>query len=98
MLLAVEVGNTNIKFGLFEYEGAASGTLVHTWRSATNPQQTGDDLAALVDGMLRVNNVPRSAVKRVVVASVVPPLYRALTGMAERYFSCKPQFLSAARQ
>ncbi|HXW51265.1 MAG TPA: type III pantothenate kinase [Candidatus Acidoferrales bacterium] len=98
MLLAVEVGNTNIKFGLFEQEGAAAGTLVHTWRSATNPQQTGDDLAALVDGMLRVHNVPRTSVKRVVVSSVVPPLYRALTQMAERYFDCKPQFLSAARQ
>lgn len=98
MLLAVEVGNTNIKFGLFESDGAAAGTLVHTWRSVTNYEQTGDDLAAVVDSMLRVNNVPRSAVARVVVASVVPPLYRALTGMAERYFNCKPQFLSAARQ
>jgi type III pantothenate kinase len=98
MLLAVEAGNTNIKFGLFEMEGVAAGTLVHTWRSATNPQQTGDDLAASVDGMLRLNTVPRSAVKRIVVSSVVPPLYRALTGMAQRYFGCKPHFLSAARQ
>jgi type III pantothenate kinase len=98
MLLAVEVGNTNVKFGLFEREGAAAGTLVHTWRSVTNHQQTGDDLAALVDSMLRVNNVVRSSVKRVVVASVVPPLYRALSHMAERYFGCRPEFLSAARQ
>lgn len=98
MLLAVEVGNTNIKFGLFEMDGAAAGTLVHTWRSATNQQQTGDDLAASVDGMLRLNNVSRSSVKRVVISNVVPPLYRALTGMSQRYFGCKPQFLSAARQ
>ncbi|MDQ6767829.1 MAG: type III pantothenate kinase [Candidatus Eremiobacteraeota bacterium] len=98
MLLAVEAGNTNIKFGLFEMEGAAAGTLVHTWRSATNHQQTADDLAASVDGMLRLNNVARSAVKRIVISSVVPPLYRALTGMSQRYFTCRPQFLSAARQ
>lgn len=98
MLLAVEVGNTNIKFGLFEMEGAAAGTLVHTWRSVTNNQQTADDLAALVDGMLRLNNVTRSSVNRVVVASVVPPLYRALNDMSQRYFGCRPQFLSAARQ
>jgi type III pantothenate kinase len=98
MLLAVEVGNTNIKFGLFEMESAAAGTLVHTWRSVTNHLQTGDDLAALVDSMLRVNNVTRSAVKRVVVSNVVPQLYRALIGMAERYLGCRPQFLSAARQ
>lgn len=98
MLLAIEVGNTNIKFGLFETEGAAAGTLVHTWRSATDRQQTGDDLAASIDGMLRLNGVKRSAVTRVAVASVVPALYRALTGMAQRYFNCRPEFLSAARQ
>jgi type III pantothenate kinase len=98
MLLAIEVGNTNIKFGLFEAEGAAAGTLVHTWRSATNRGQTGDDMATLVDSMLRLNNVPRTCVKRVAVASVVPPLYRALTQMSESYFGCRPQFLSAARQ
>ncbi len=98
MLLAIEVGNTNIKFGLFETGGAAAGTLVHTWRSATNREQTGDDLAAAVDGMLRLNGVKRAAVTRVAVASVVPALYRALTGMAQRYFNCKPEFLSAARQ
>jgi len=98
VLLAIEVGNTNIKFGLFEISGAAAGTLVHTWRSATNHAQTADDLAASVDAMLRLNTVQRSAIKRVAVASVVPPMYRALSGMAQRYFNCRPEFLSAARQ
>jgi type III pantothenate kinase len=98
MLLAVEVGNTNIKFGLFELEGAAAGTLVHSWRSVTNRRQTGDDLAAQVDSMLGLHNVSRSSIKRVAVASVVPPLYRALSEMAQRYFSVRPEFLSAARQ
>ncbi|MDQ6781123.1 MAG: type III pantothenate kinase [Candidatus Eremiobacteraeota bacterium] len=98
MLLAIEVGNTNVKFGLFEISGAAAGTLVHTWRSATNHGQTADDMAGVVDAMLRLNNVPRSSVTRIAVASVVPPLYRALSGMAQRYFNCRPEFLSAARQ
>ena len=98
MLLAVEIGNTNIKFGIFETSGAAAGTLVHTWRSVTNRLVTGDDLAAQVDAMLRLNGVKRSAVKRVAVASVVPPLYRAVSGMAQQYFNCRPEFLSAARQ
>jgi type III pantothenate kinase len=98
VLLAIEVGNTNIKFGVYETDGAASGTLVHSWRSVTNRQQTGDELAAMVDGMLRINGVARSAVKRVAVASVVPPLYRSLAGLAQRYFGCRPEFISAARQ
>ncbi len=98
MLLAVEVGNTNVKFGLFEADGAAAGTLVHTWRSVTDRRQTGDDLAAHVASMLGLNSVTRSSVTRVVVASVVPPLYRAINDMAQRYFGCRPEFLSAARQ
>lgn len=98
MLLAIEVGNTNIKFGLFEIDGAAAGTLVHTWRSVTNRQQTGDDLAAQVNSMLQLSGVTRSSIARVAVASVVPPLYRALSDMAQRYFGCRPEFLSAARQ
>ena len=98
MLLAIEVGNTNVKFGIYETDGAASGTLVHSWRSVTNRQQTGDELAAMVDGMLRINGVARSAIRRVVVASVVPPLYRSLTGLAQRYFGCRTEFISAARQ
>ena len=98
MLLAVEIGNTNLKFGLYETDGAAAGTLVHAWRSVTDRQQTADELAALVDGMLRVDGVARSAVSRVVVASVVPPLYRSITNMAQRYFGCRAEFISAARQ
>ena len=98
MLLAVEVGNTNIKFGLFENDGAAAGTLVHTWRSATNRQQTGDDLAAQVDSMLRLNAVARSSVTRVAVASVVPPLYRALSEMARPLGRATPELAFAAEK
>ena len=98
MLLAIEAGNTNLKFGIFETEGSARGTLIHTWRSVTNRRQTGDELAALVDAMLRINSVNRAAVKRVAVASVVPPLYRSLSELAQRYFNCRPEFISAARQ
>jgi type III pantothenate kinase len=98
MLLAVDVGNTNIKFGLFEDAGPGAGTLVHTWRSVTNRRQTGDELAALVDGMLRLRGVAPAAVRRVVASNVVPHLYRAVTGMAQRYFNCRTEFISAARQ
>jgi type III pantothenate kinase len=98
VLLAIEVGNTNVKFGVYENSGGARGTLVHSWRSVTDRRQTGDELAAMVDGMLRINSVARSSIRRVVVASVVPPLYRSLTGLAQRYFGCRPEFISAARQ
>jgi type III pantothenate kinase len=98
LLLAVDIGNTNIKFGLFEDTGPAAGALVHTWRSVTNRRQTSDELAALVDGMLRVRNVAPASIARVAAANVVPHLYRAVTGMSHRYFNCRTEFISAARQ
>lgn len=98
MLLAIEVGNTNVKFGVYETGGAAAGTLVHSWRSVTDRRQTGDELAAMVDGVLRINGIARTAIDRVVVASVVPPVYRALAELARRYFGCRAEFISAARQ
>jgi len=98
MLLAIEVGNTNVKFGVYETDGAAAGTLVHSWRTVTDRKQTGDELAAMVDGTLRLSGIARPAIKRVVIASVVPPLYRALSELSTRYFGCTGAFISAARQ
>lgn len=98
MLLAIEAGNTNVKFGVFETDGAAAGTLVHSWRSVTDRRQTGDELAGLVDGAMRISGIARSAIKRVVVASVVPPLYRAFSELSRLYFGCTGEFISAARQ
>lgn len=98
MLLAIEAGNTNVKFGVFETDGAAAGTLIHSWRAVTDRRQTGDELAGLVDGAMRISGISRSAIKRVVVASVVPPLYRALSELSRLYFGCTGEFISAARQ
>jgi type III pantothenate kinase len=98
VLLAIEAGNTNVKFGLYETQGAGAGTLLHSWRAVTNRRQTGDELAALVDGMLRINGISRSSVTRVAVASVVPPMYRAFSELGQRYFGARPEFISAARQ
>jgi type III pantothenate kinase len=98
VLLAVDIGNTNIKFGLFEEDGPGAGRLVHTWRSVTNGRQTGDELAALVDGMLRLRGIAPAMARRVAVANVVPQLYRAVTEMAQQYFNCRTEFISAARQ
>lgn len=98
MLLAIEAGNTNIKFGVYETQGAAAGTLLHSWRAVTNRRQTGDELATLVDGMLRIHGVSRSSVTRIAVASVVPPMYRAFSELGQRYFGARPEFISASRQ
>jgi type III pantothenate kinase len=67
MLLAVDVGNTNITIGLVRL-----GALVATRRAATRPASTADELELLLDGLLRLDGLSLGDVEAIVAASVVP--------------------------
>jgi type III pantothenate kinase len=75
MLLAVDVGNTQTVFGL--YEGSELG---ERWRIATEAQRTGDELGALLADFLDV-----SAIDGIVLSSTVPRLIREYEHLAERW-------------
>jgi type III pantothenate kinase len=75
MLLAVDVGNTQTVFGL--YDGAALG---EHWRIATEAQRTGDELGALLDGFLDFD-----ALDGICLSSTVPRLIREYEHVAERW-------------
>lgn len=81
MLLAIDVGNTNVTIGLFE--GPA---LVHHWRLASLRERTADELGILVTRLLEQAHVDRTTLTGIVVASVVPPLTRPIEEMCRRYF------------
>ncbi len=72
MILTVDIGNTETVLGVFERLGAR-----HVWRVATGRGRTADEIALLVDGLLRREGVDRP--ERVVIASVVPTLNRPWT-------------------
>ncbi len=80
MLLAVDVGNTNVVLGV--YDGA---TLVRTWRIATVHDRTEDELAVALDGLLGQEDRSLDDVDAMILGSVVPPLTQAFTRLAERY-------------
>ena len=88
MLLAVDVGNTNIALGV--YEGAA---LKGDWRIETSHRKTADEYGILLSQMLSHSGLDAKRVKAVAVSSVVPPMRFVLTGMARRYFGCEPLFV-----
>ena len=69
MLLAIDVGNTQTHLGLFSDQ-----ELKVSWRFATERDKTGDELAVLIDGLLRIEGIPKDAVSGMAVASVVPRL------------------------
>jgi type III pantothenate kinase len=81
MLLAIDVGNTNITIGLFEGQ-----RLAQSWRLATLRERTSDELGILFTHLFDHAGVDRSRVAGVVLASVVPPLTGTAAEMAHRYF------------
>ncbi|HEX8025530.1 MAG TPA: type III pantothenate kinase [Candidatus Limnocylindrales bacterium] len=79
MLLAVDIGNSNITIGSFR-----NGALVSTRRAATVARSTADDLESLLEGLLRLDDAAIADVSAISCASVVPGLTAALERLAER--------------
>ena len=79
MLLAVDVGNSNITIGSFR-----NGTLVAVRRAATPRGGTADELELLVEGLLRLDDTAFADVSAVAVASVVPAVSAALEAVTAR--------------
>lgn len=82
VLLAIDVGNTQIVFGA--YRGAQ---LLRTWRIATVRDRTEDELAVLVDGLLAREDLALEDVEGLVLGSVVPPLTLTFSRLAERHLA-----------
>jgi type III pantothenate kinase len=79
VLLAVDVGNTQTVFGLFDEE-----RIVEHWRVATEDERTADELAALVARLLELRELGFENVSAVCLSSTVPRLLRAYEELAER--------------
>jgi type III pantothenate kinase len=93
MLLAMDIGNTNVVLGLFDDGGAARATV----RVATRRETTADEISMAVHHLaMRAGTSPES-VSRTVVCSVVPSLEHAVTAFTERELGHAP-FLVSARE
>lgn len=90
MLLALDVGNTNITIGIFR-----EGALADHRRLRTVREQTSDEWGILLMSLLRYASLDPADVSGIIVSSVVPPLNSALAEMAERYFRLKAMFVTA---
>jgi type III pantothenate kinase len=90
MLLAIDVGNTNLTFGVLDGDN-----LKGTWRAATGVHRTADEYATFIINMLRVRNLEPSDIKACVIASVVPPLITTFEETFARYFKIKPFVIEA---
>lgn len=90
MLLAIDIGNTNITIGL--YTGA---TLGGRWRISTVHERTADEYGIKLLAMLQHDGVVPAQIDGVVMASVVPPLTGSWVQACERYLGRTPLVVEA---
>jgi type III pantothenate kinase len=91
MLLALDVGNTNITIGAFD-----GPRLAGRWRLRTIREQTADEWGILLRNLFSLAQLDLQAVRGVVISSVVPAVDQPLEAMAQRYFHRKPIFVTPA--
>lgn len=85
MLLAIDVGNSNIVLGLYDRERLA----VH-WRVATHKERTPDEYAVTVLQLFALAGIAPGAVRAGVLASVVPPLTPVFVDLCRTRFGVTP--------
>jgi type III pantothenate kinase len=85
MLLVVDVGNTNISFGVIDGE-----RLVHHVRSESARSRTSDEYAVLVRHMLALRGVAPEAIDSAIIASVVPTLTDTMVALVRHAFGREP--------
>jgi type III pantothenate kinase len=90
MLLAIDIGNTNIAFGIFDRE-----KLCATWRVATDINKTADEYAVLLLNLLSRQDITSSDIDAAVIGSVVPPLEAVFEELSKRYFGSSPLIVGA---
>ncbi|MBI4705568.1 MAG: type III pantothenate kinase [Deltaproteobacteria bacterium] len=85
MLLGIDIGNTNISFGVF-----AGERLVQHLRCESARARTADEYAVLVRRMLELRGIDCGAVDGAIVASVVPTLTETIVAFTSTAFGCAP--------
>lgn len=90
-LLAADIGNTNLTFGLFEGDH-----LVGSWRATTRATATADELAAQVSDLLALDGHRLTDLGAVAIASVVPPVTATFERFVRDRLGIEPVTVDAA--
>ena len=90
MLLTIDIGNTNITFGLYEGE-----TLGPRWRIRTIHEKMPDEYGVLLDQLFRHRGYSADQVTGGAIASVVPPLTPVFQQVCRDYVGLEPLVVDA---
>jgi type III pantothenate kinase len=89
MLLCIDIGNTNIKLGLFKND-----EMVHRWRISTDRTNLADEYGVLVGDLFETRGLTIHEIKGCAISSVVPSLTQEFIEMSEKYFMKSPLIYS----
>ena len=85
MLLAIDIGNTNITLGVFDRD-----KLKVTYRLATHVNQMPDEYAVFILSLLKQTSVEPGAITEGAISCVVPPLTTTFNELFKKYFNVTP--------
>ncbi|MCH5151425.1 MAG: type III pantothenate kinase [Clostridiales bacterium] len=86
MIIAVDIGNTNIKIGLFN----DTGKLSNSFKMSTDVKRTSDEYVALLLQLLTYNKIDVKSINGAIVSSVIPQLDYTFTNVIQYVFGVKP--------
>lgn len=89
MLLAIDCGNTNVVFAVFDGEDAKG-----VWRYHSNPLRTADEYAVWLTQLMSLNGLGPSQIDAAILASVVPASRFNLVRLCQKYFDVEPMMIS----
>ncbi len=89
MLLAIDVGNTNIVLGVFEAD-----SILARWRISTDSSRLADEYGPLMREQLRLEEIDHRTIDGTVISCVVPLLRDVMTQVSQRYFGLEPITIS----
>jgi type III pantothenate kinase len=92
MLLTIDIGNTNITFGVYDKQKV----LQYHWRIKTDHGRMPDEYGIIILGLMRHEGLNFKEIQGVAMASVVPPLTGVFVEMIERFVYQKPFLIDSS--
>jgi type III pantothenate kinase len=85
MLLVIDIGNTNIVFGVYRDD-----VLLNHWRASTDLERTADEYAIVLNSLLYFEKLRLTDIESVVISCVVPPLLMPFQSICSKYIGVVP--------
>ncbi len=90
MLLAIDIGNTNVKLGVYD-----AAVLRHSWRLKSDAQKMPDEYGVLLASLLNMAGLSTKDLQQAAICSSVPPLVGTFTEVCQRFCGITPLVVGA---